>query len=316
MHYFLSRRDLFLTVSVSVSFQRNYYPCASITSVVKLIQKLLSVLSNFTMTNWKEKIIVITGASSGIGEGTALHFAKLGAKLFITGRNGDNLQKTKDQCVQLGLPSDNIGSVVGDITDKADQSRILSGAIEKYGKIDVLVNNAGMVHFLKIEDTSDKEYDEMFDTNVKAQFMLTKAAMEYLKQTKGNIVFVSSICGSRPMGELPVYCMSKAAIDMFTQCLALELAPFGVRVNTVSPGAIVSKITRRVESGYQSDEDYQKFLVAEAARHPLGRVGVPQDVASSISFLASDEASFISGQILYVDGARHCVTGGITTSVK
>lgn len=268
------------------------------------------------MTNWKQKVIVITGASSGIGEGTALHFAKFGAKLFITGRNGDNLQKTKDQCVQLGLPNDNIGTVVGDITDKAVQSKILSNAIEKFGKIDVLVNNAGMVHYLKTGDTSDKEYDEMFDTNVKAQFMLTKAAMEYIKQTKGNIVFVSSICGGKPMGELPVYCMSKAAIDMFTQCLALELAPFGVRVNSVNPGTIVSKIARRGERGYHSDEDYQKFLVAQAAKHPLGRVGVPEDVASAISFLASDEASFISGQILYVDGARHCTSAGVTTSVK
>lgn len=270
----------------------------------------------FVMTNWKEKVIFITGASSGIGEGTAIHFANLGAKLFVTGRNEDNLNQTIQKCTQLGLPRDSIASATGDITDKSFQTKILSDVIDKFGRIDVLVNNAGIAHYLLSCDTSEEEYDQTFEINVKAHFMLTKSAVEYLKQTKGNIVNVSSICSARPMKETSVYCMSKAAMDMFTQCMALEMAPYGVRVNAVNPGTIVSNVARRGPRGYHDEEDYKKFLAAQAAKHPLGRVGVPEDVAAAIKFLASDEASFISGQILFVDGARHCVSAGVTTSVK
>ncbi|KAJ8300099.1 hypothetical protein KUTeg_021618, partial [Tegillarca granosa] len=218
-------------------------------------------------------------ASAGIGEGIAIHFAKLGSKLCITGRNKDKLQNVVEQCVTAGLHVEKIVSVDGDITKAEDRERILNTVIKTFGKLDVL------------------------------------AALPYIKSSKGNIVNISSICGPKAMEGVAVYCMSKAAMDMYTECLALEMAKYGVRVNAVNPGTIVSEIARRDHTPFKADEDYQKFLDIQKTRHPLGRVGVPEDVANAVAFLASDQASFISGQILFVDGARHCVSVPVATSV-
>ncbi|XP_052720068.1 3-oxoacyl-[acyl-carrier-protein] reductase FabG-like [Crassostrea angulata] len=172
------------------------------------------------------------------------------------------------------------------------------------------------MHYAKTTDTTGGHYDSLMDTNAKCHFFLTKDAIPHLKESKGNIVNTSSICGPKPMAEVTVYCMSKAAMDMFTQCLSLELAPYGVRVNAVNPGTVVSKLVRHDHSPYQDDRIYQKFLEIQKSKHPIGRVGLPMDIAQAVAFLASDDASFITGQILFVDGGRHCVSSAVATSVK
>ncbi|XP_048773033.1 uncharacterized oxidoreductase TM_0325-like [Ostrea edulis] len=268
------------------------------------------------MPNFAQKVVLITGASAGIGEGIALHFASLGANLSLTGRNKEELSRVAGKCRENGLNDKQILIQDGDLTSGEFRGNLLKSTIEKFKRLDVLVNNAGMIIYAKTSETTEATYDTMMDTNTKCHFFLSKDAIPYLKESKGNIVNISSICGPKPMAEVAVYCMSKAAIDMFTQCLSLELAPFGVRVNAVNPGTIVSKIARREHSAYQDEEKYEKFLETQKSKHPLGRVGFPVDIAQAVAFLASEEASFITGQILFVDGGRHCVSSAVATNVK
>ncbi|CAG2218984.1 unnamed protein product [Mytilus edulis] len=184
-------------------------------------------------TRWK--IALITGASSGIGQGTAILFSKLGAKLAITGRNDANLKKTADEC-------------------------------EKNGG--------------------------------------EKLCVPYLEKTKGSIVIVSSVNGIRSFPGVIAYCMSKSAVDQFTKCAALELAPKQIRVNSVNPGVIKTEIHKR---GGMDEEAYQKFLERTKITHALGRPGEVQEVAGMIAFLASDDSSFITGTQVPIDGGRHCI---------
>ncbi|KAK3088342.1 hypothetical protein FSP39_017905, partial [Pinctada imbricata] len=247
---------------------------------------------------------IVTGASAGIGEGIALHLAKLGASLSLTGRNKDNLNKVAESCKAQGANEEKILVVAGELTSGDFRKTLMQKTLEKFGKLDVLVNNAGMIHYASATETTEEVYDETMDVNTRCHFFLTNLAVPALKESKG------------VMSGVAVYCMSKAAMDSYTECLALELAPFGVRVNSINPGTIVSMIARREHSKYQDDKDYEKFLETQVSRHPLGRVGYPKDIADAVAFLASEQASFISGQILYVDGARHCVSVAVATSVK
>lgn len=268
------------------------------------------------MSSLKSKVVLITGASSGIGEGTAVHFAKLGARLSLAGRSVENLTRVVGLCREQGLAENDILTIPGDINKDDDRKTLVESTIEKFGKLDVLVNNAGMCYYVRISAATPQMYDELMETNVRSHVFLTQLAMPHLIESKGSIVNISSICGPKPMPEVGVYCMSKAAMDMFTQCLALELAPHGVRVNAVNPGTIVSNLARRETGSYQDEELYKKFLEKQTEVHPLGRVGLPEDCAEAIAFLASDSARFISGQILFVDGGRHCVSPGVATNLK
>lgn len=268
------------------------------------------------MSGLKDKVVLITGASSGIGEGTAVHFAKLGARLSLAGRSVDNLSRVAGLCQGQGLSENDVLTVAGDINKKDDRQTLIQSTIDKFGKLDVLVNNAGMAHYTSVGETTPEVYDEVMDTNARSHVFLTQLALPHLIKTKGNIVNTSSVCGPKPMPEVGVYCMSKAAMDMFTQCLALEMAPHGVRVNSINPGTIVSNIARRSHSRFQEDSLYQQFLEKQKEGHPLGRVGLPEDCAEAVAFLASDSSSFITGQILFIDGGRHCVSAGVATNVK
>ncbi|KAK6194447.1 hypothetical protein SNE40_000080 [Patella caerulea] len=266
------------------------------------------------MESLKDSVVIITGASAGIGRGTAIYFSKLGCKLSLTGQNKAKLDETVSLCTEAGLSSDNILTTIGDLRQETTRKSVIDSTIAKFSRLDVLINNAGTLYTSLTLSTPEENYDDVMDVNMKAPFLLTQLAAPHLIQSKGCIVNVSSICGSKVMPEIGVYCMSKAALDMFTQCVALELAPKGVRVNAVNPGTVVSDIHRRpnTNSKYSNDEDYQKFLVQQGGRHPLGRVGQPEDVAKTIAYLASDQASYITGQLLYVDGGRHCVTSTTT----
>lgn len=264
----------------------------------------------------KGKVAIVTGASSGIGEGVAIKFAQLGCRLTLCGRSEENLARVGDLCRDAGLNPDQILKMTGDINMKQDRESIVQRTIDNFGEIHVLVNNAGMMHYDRISTIPEDKYDEIFDTNVKSHLFLTQLVLPHLIKTKGNIVNTSSICGQRAIPTVGVYCMTKASMDMFTECLALEMAPHGVRVNAINPGTVVSNIVRRPWCAYQDDELYQKFLETQTSVHPLGRVAVPSDCAEAVAFLASDSASFITGQILFLDGGRHCVSPGVATSLK
>ncbi|GFR01899.1 3-oxoacyl-[acyl-carrier-protein] reductase FabG [Trichonephila clavata] len=248
-----------------------------------------------------EKVALITGASSGIGAGTAELFASLGCKLCLTGRNSQNLDKVIENCKKPVSRLD-IFKVLGDISKEEDVKIILESTINHFGKLDILVNNAGILLSGSVESGSLKTYDEVMNINVRSVLLLSQLAIPHLKKTKGNIVNVSSIAGLRSFPGIAAYCMSKAAIDQLTRCTALELASDGVRVNAVNPGVIVTEVHKR---GGMSEENYAKFLEHSKQTHALGRPGTVEEVAQAIAFFASDAtASFITGVTMPVDGGR------------
>ncbi|KAL4219108.1 hypothetical protein ACF0H5_021691 [Mactra antiquata] len=260
------------------------------------------------MDSLRGKVVLITGASSGIGESIAIHLAQLGCHLSLTGRNEENLQRVSGLCVKAGLSSEKILTIPADINNGDHRQSIIEKTVSKFGELHVLVNNAGVVNATTASTITEENYDELFSTNVRSLVFLTQLAIPYLKKVKGNIVNNSSVAGQSSEPYVGVYCMTKASLDMFTQCLALEMAAEGVRVNSINPGVVVSNLFRRPEREFQDDDKYANYLQEEVQNHPLGRVGQPQDCAEAVAFLASDAASFITGQLLFVDGGRHCVS--------
>ncbi|KAI8044775.1 cyclopentanol dehydrogenase [Drosophila gunungcola] len=254
------------------------------------------------MPSLKDKVVIVTGASSGIGASTAVHLASLGGLLVIVGRNVDKLKETAEQIVAAGgAPA---LQVAADMNSESDVQSIVSVTLAKHGRIDVLVNNAGILELGSIENTSLEQFDRLMNTNVRALYQLTMLVTPELVKTKGNIVNVSSVNGIRSFPGVLAYNVSKAAVDQFTRCVALELAPKGVRVNSVNPGVIITELQRR---GGLNEEAYAKFLEHAKNTHALGRPGEVKEVAAAIAFLASDEASFSTGISLPVDGGRHAM---------
>lgn len=254
------------------------------------------------MPSFKDKVIIVTGASSGIGAATAVHLASLGGQLVIVGRNVDKLKETADNIIAAGgAPALQLQA---DMDKESDVEKIVSDTLKKFGKLNVLVNNAGIIELGSIENTSLGQYDRVMNTNVRSLYQLTALATPELIKTKGSIVNVSSVNGIRSFPGVLAYNISKAAVDQFTRCVALELAPKGVRVNSVNPGVIITELQKR---GGLDDAAYSKFLERAKETHALGRAGEGKEVAAAIAFLASDEASFSTGVNLPVDGGRHAM---------
>ncbi|XP_013787922.1 uncharacterized protein LOC106471845 [Limulus polyphemus] len=256
------------------------------------------------LSNLTGKVALITGASSGVGAATALLFSRLGASLSLTGRKKENLEKIAKRCEEVSPLKHQPLYIIGDLTVEKETQLILEDTVKHFGKLNVLVNNAGIIETGTIENTSLEQYDKMFNINVRSVYHLTMLAVPYLVSSKGNIVNVSSVNGLRSFAGVLSYCMSKSAIDQFTHCVALELAPKQVRVNAVNPGVLTTGLQLR---GGLTEEAFKQFLERSKTTHALGRPGEAEEVASAIAFLASDEASFITGVTLPVDGGRHAM---------
>jgi NAD(P)-dependent dehydrogenase (short-subunit alcohol dehydrogenase family) len=245
--------------------------------------------------DFKNKVIIITGASSGIGRGAAEYLSQLHGSVVLVGRNLEGLKETASKC-----PSETL-IVQADVTKEADRKKIIDETIKKFGKINVLVNNAGKGVFGDTLNTKMEDYDYIMNLNVRSVFHLTQLAIPHLIKTQGNIVNISSVVGIRAMAGFAAYCMSKAALDHFTRCLALELALKNVRVNSVNPAAITTNFP---QAAGMSDEQSKKMYEDAGPKHPLGRVGNVTETAHAIAYLASDMATFVTGTILAVDGGR------------
>ena len=183
------------------------------------------------------KVVIITGSSAGIGQSAAILFAKNGASVTIHGRNEGNLQKTIELIEKAGGSKNKVLTVAGDITDESVQKNLINKTVEKFGRIDVLINNAGMKKKEGLQDERSLEnFDYIFNVNVRAPVALTELVTPHLEKTKGNVINVSSGLAFKTLPISPFYCMTKAALDHFCRNYAVILAPKGIRVNNVNPG--------------------------------------------------------------------------------
>lgn len=243
--------------------------------------------------------VVVTGASSGIGRATALRFARDGAAVLAVGRQLDALT-----ALAQAITSENgrCEPFVADVVTADAPAAIIAAVERTFGGLNVLVNAAGIIASGTVENTTDDAWDQMLDVNLRAPFRLMRAAVPLLTQSRGAIVNVSSVTGTRSFPGVLAYCVSKAGVDQLTRCAALELAPKGIRVNAVNPGVVISNLHRR--SG-MTDENYVSFLERSKETHPLGRPGQTEEVADLIAFLASGKAGWITGETVAIDGGRH-----------
>jgi NAD(P)-dependent dehydrogenase (short-subunit alcohol dehydrogenase family) len=247
---------------------------------------------------FKDRVALVTGASSGIGRACALALGAEGARVVVTGRRKDKLAEVVKRIEASG------GQAVaetGDVRDAAVCGAWVSTAVGRFGGLDALVNAAGVIGpALGLLGTEPAEWDRMVDSNLRAVFLLTRAAAPELIKRKGSVVSISSVAGLRPYTGLLAYCVSKAGVDMFTQCAALDLAPHGVRVNAVNPGVVVTEL----HTVTNAIPDYAGFLERSKGTHPIGRVGKPEEVASLVLYLLSDDAGWITGSCCSIDGGR------------
>ncbi len=248
--------------------------------------------------NAGDRVVLVTGATSGIGRAVALRFAESAARVTAIGRNAEALREVGDAIRKAGgKPL----TIAADVTKEEDVRQLMQRAVGEFGRVDVLVNAAGHISMGSIEDTSLVAWDKMLDVNLRAVFHLMRLATPHLIETQGNIVNISSVTGLRSFPGVLAYCVSKAGVDQLTRCAALELAPKNVRVNAVNPGVVVTEIHKR---GGMSEEDYERFLERSRTTHPIGRVGQASEIAELVFYLASEKASWITGATYSIDGGR------------
>lgn len=238
--------------------------------------------------SFSNKVIIVTGSSSGIGAATAKLFSQEGANVVLVGRNESKLSQVASECEDPLI-------IKADITDEEEAIRIIEETINTFGKIDVLVNNAGIVRYESIlEENVLEVFDELMNTNLRALFNITRLAAPHLIESKGNIINISSIAGkSVAVPKLAAYGISKAGVDNFTKGAALELAKYGVRVNNISPGPVKTDVL--INAG---DETAWECFNSAA---PLNKVGEPEEIGHLVLFLASEKASSITGADYVVD---------------
>ena len=243
------------------------------------------------------KVAFVSGGSSGIGAATARRMAQEGAVVVICGRHQDTLDKVVADIRAAGGQAE---AVVADVGVEAQYVGAIEAAAQRHGKLDILVNNAMAYTWGALDAMSTADWHANFSTTVDGSFWGTRTALQLMKQRGGSIVNVSSICGQLGVPWMAGYSAAKAAVDNFSRAAAAEGAPHGVRVNVVIPAVVETPATAGMLATDESRKATEKLI-------PMGRVGQPEDLANAIVFLASDEASYITGASLPVDGGRSAV---------
>lgn len=238
------------------------------------------------------KVAVVTGAGSGIGKAIALAFAREGAAVAVVDVNVDAGEAVHREIVHGGGFAVHLG---GDVASRSDARAMVRGTVDQFGRVDVLVNNAGIVREAPFLSVEDDDWDRMMRVNLKGVFLCSQAAAEHMvARRSGKIVNISSRAFLGAIDQ-SAYVASKGGVVSLTRAMALELGPHGINVNSVAPGVIDTPLLRNVDS-----TRLQRYLAAQ----PMGSFGRPEDIAAAALFLASDEATFITGQTLIVDGGR------------
>jgi NAD(P)-dependent dehydrogenase (short-subunit alcohol dehydrogenase family) len=244
------------------------------------------------------KVVIVTGAAAGIGRATAVRFAGEGARLVVADVDAEGLQRLADQVAgEFGTP---VTPVVADVSQDADAQRIIAAAVTEYAGPDVLVANAGIIPLGTLADSTPDDWDQVMGVDGRGMFLTCKYAVAAMRETGrgGSIVCLSSISGLAGQKGQATYGPAKFVATGLTKHLAVELAEHGIRVNAVAPGTINTERVQRLPDEPGGPE----YLDAMVAQHPMGRLGRPDEVAAAIVFLAGDDASFITGAVLPVDG--------------
>ncbi len=249
------------------------------------------------MARFTGKTVIITGATSGIGRGAAERFAEEGANIVAVGR-----EEAKVRDALAHLPQERLVAVGGDVAEPATATRAVGKAVERFGGVDVLINNAGIATGGDVVGTSDDDFATVLAVNVGGYFHFAKAAMPELVKTRGSIVMTSSVSGLGGDWDMFAYNTSKGAVTNMVRAMAMDAGRHGVRVNAVNPSLTDSNMTKDMQ---EDDTLMAKFM----ERIPLGRIAKPDDIAAVMAFLASDDARFVTGVNLPVDGGLSASNG-------
>jgi len=248
------------------------------------------------MEDLKEKVAIVTGARRGMGRTHALALAKAGAKVVVSDISLEDCQKV---CQEIEKKGGEAMAIKCDVSKKEEVEEMIRKTVEKFGKVDILVNNAGIAQFKPFLELTEEEWDRTLGINLKGYFLCAQAAAkEMAKQKSGAIINIASVAmGQQGVGmqNIAHYCASKGGIVAMTEALAVELAPFGIRVNAISPGMIETPMIDPVKQD-------PKMMEAMLAKVPLGRVGKPEEVSNLVLFLASDASSYMTGSTVVIDG--------------
>jgi NAD(P)-dependent dehydrogenase (short-subunit alcohol dehydrogenase family) len=249
------------------------------------------------VTRLAGKSALITGGGTGIGQAIALAFAREGARVAVVGRRKNKLEETARLLVQSGCSA---LALECDVTKAADTIRAVKSAEDAFGKVNVLVNNAGALSVSNVETISEDDWDQVMATNIKGPFLMSRAALPALRRAGGgSIINVGSVLGIVAIPDRAAYCASKGGVSMLTRAMALDHANDHIRVNCLCPSIVESEMTQglfaETEAGRQARE-------SRLASIPLGRFGKPDDIAGLAVFLASDESSWMTGTVIPVDG--------------
>ena len=243
------------------------------------------------------KVAVVTGASKGIGAAIARHLAAEGASVVV---NYASSKSGADKVVaEITSAGGKAVAVQGDVSKKADIVRLFSEAKKAFGKLDVLVNNAGIYEFGPLENVTEEHFHKQFNLNVLGLLLTTQEAMKHFTPAGGSIVNISSVVGRHPVANTSVYSATKGAVDAITKSLAKELGQKKIRVNSLNPGMIETEGLHAV--GF-AESDFRKQIEANT---PLGRIGQPDDTAKVAVFLASDDSGWVTGETLLVSGGNY-----------
>lgn len=241
----------------------------------------------------KDQVVLISGSSRGIGRGIAEGFAQRGAIVLVNGRDPDTAEKTAKE---LSVDGATVSAIPGDVGKSEDINQIVEKAIADHGRIDTLINCAGVNRRMRSEELTEEDYDFIVDINQKGAFLLSIAVAKHqLKRGKGNQINIVSLNNDRPVKGVTPYAMSKAGMGHMTRSLAMEWGPRGIRVNALAPGFIWTDLTQKLWSQPHMQEWNQQVT-------PLQRIGQVEDMVGTAIFLASEASAFMTGQILLVDG--------------